>query len=221
MKYIVKIIKIEKVTWNVKRFVIEKPKDYKFEPGQAAYVSINKPGWKGEERPFTFTCLNSDDFLEFTIKTYPEHKGVTNELHKLKENDELIIREPAGYINYRGKGIFIAGGAGITPFLAILKQLYRDGKLKGNILFFSNKTDKDIILKEELKKMLNKDAVFIITHDSKSKYLGRINEDFLKENIDSTDQFFYVCGPDSMVEEVKESLIRIGIDKKRIIHEKL
>src|SRR5204863_6126511 len=61
--YKVKIFSIAKVTHNVRRFRFEKPEGYHFNPGQATEVSINKPGWEEERRPFTFTCLNDDPFL--------------------------------------------------------------------------------------------------------------------------------------------------------------
>ena len=63
-EYIVKILSIDAVTHNVKRFRIEKPSGYVFKPGQATDVSINTPELKNEKRPFTFTCLNSADYLE-------------------------------------------------------------------------------------------------------------------------------------------------------------
>jgi predicted ferric reductase len=106
---------------------------------------VNKPGWTNEKRPFTFTSLNSDDHLEFTIKSYTDHDGVTNQVAGLVAGDELILDEPWGAIAYKGAGYFIAGGAGITPFIAILRQLHKENKLAGNKLFFSNKTAADII----------------------------------------------------------------------------
>ena len=75
MEKIVKIIAIESVTHNVKSFRLEKPEGYSFVPGQATDVCINKEGWKDEKRPFTFTALADEPFLEFTIKRYPDHKG--------------------------------------------------------------------------------------------------------------------------------------------------
>jgi ferredoxin-NADP reductase len=120
MKYNVKIQEIENLTHDVKRFRLEKPKDYHFIPGQATEVSINKAGWKEEIRPFTFTSLNSLPYLEFVIKIYSDHAGVTNELNSLKAGDELIVRDVWGAIEYKGPGYVIAGGAGITPFIAIL-----------------------------------------------------------------------------------------------------
>lgn len=128
-QHVVKILSSEYVTHNVKRFTVEKPPGYKFKAGQATGVSINKPEWKNEKRPFTFTSLNSWKDLEFTIKIYREHNSVTKQLEKLQAGDELILRDVWGAINYKGKGVFIAGGAGITPFIAILRQLKADDEL--------------------------------------------------------------------------------------------
>ena len=108
-EHIVIILNIDKVTHNVKRFQIEKPEGYSFNPGQATEVSINTLALRNEKRPFTFTCLNSESYLEFTIKIYPEHKGITNELSKLKPGSELIIRDVWGDIAFKGEGVFIAG----------------------------------------------------------------------------------------------------------------
>src|SRR5260221_5986920 len=96
--HIVKLLSIKQVTHNVKSFRVEKPAGYAFVPGQATEVSIHKPGWEEERRPFTFTSLNEDPWLEFTIKRYADHAGVTNALHQLAEGDELIIRDVWGAI---------------------------------------------------------------------------------------------------------------------------
>jgi predicted ferric reductase len=136
MEEIVKIISITPVTHNTNQIRVEKPEGYEFIPGQATEVSINKPEWREEKRPFTFTCLEDEPYLEFVIKSYTDHNGVTNEINNLKPGDELIIRDVWGAINYKGEGYFIAGGAGVTPFIAILRQLKRQNAIKGNHLFF-------------------------------------------------------------------------------------
>ncbi|HSH50414.1 MAG TPA: FAD-binding oxidoreductase, partial [Bacteroidales bacterium] len=130
MEHTVKILKTENITHDVKHFVLEKPEGYSFESGQATALSINKKGYENEKRPFTFTSLNSDPHLELIIKIYDDHNGVTKKLGKLQESDELIIGAPWGTINYKGSGYFIAGGAGITPFIAILRHLQKENQLK-------------------------------------------------------------------------------------------
>lgn len=141
---LVKVKSVEKATHDVLRIVTEKPKNYNFNPGQATDVAINKEGWQKELRPFTFTCLPDDNYLEFNIKTYPPHKGVTNELLKLKPNDELIIGDPWGTIGYKGEGIFIAGGAGVTPFISIFRYLNSKNEIGNSKLIFANKTKADM-----------------------------------------------------------------------------
>ena len=221
MECAVKIIAIENLTHDVKRFQCEKPAGYSFVPGQATEVSINKKGWEEERRPFTFTALNEAPHLEFTVKIYSDHSGVTNELNSLQAGDELIVRDVWGAIEYKGPGYFIAGGAGITPFIAILRQLKKDGRLKGNKLFFSNKTDEDIILKDELREMLHDDAVYVITDQPGTAHRkDYINEEFLKENVDDFGKHFYLCGPPRMVEAMQNILPRLGASPDTVVFEK-
>jgi ferredoxin-NADP reductase len=221
MEQVIKIKKIIERTHDVRSYRCEKPKDYQFIPGQATEVSINKDGWKDEKRPFTFTSLNNEEELEFTIKSYFDHPGVTNELHKLTVGDELIVRDVWGAIEYKGPGYFIAGGAGITPFIAILRQLHKEGKTENNKLFFSNKTDNDIILEDEFNSILGGNVVHVITNDANSKYLtGYINEEFLRRNVEDFGRNFYLCGPPKMVEAMQELLTRLGASPDAVVFEK-
>lgn len=219
--HIVKIISVEPVTHDVKRFTIQKPEGFKFIPGQATEVSVNTPALKNEKRPFTFTSLNDNKHLEFTIKIYDSHNGVTKELGKLKHGDELIIRDVWGAIEYKGEGVFIAGGAGVTPFIAILRQLKADDKIANNKLIFTNKTEKDIILKKEFNEMLGKNFINTLTDEKKEGYEnGRIDYTFLKEKIDNFKQHFYVCGPPQFVTAISEALTQLGAKTDTVVFEK-
>lgn len=122
MLHKVKILLIEFATHDVKRFIVEKPKGYKYIPGESTEISIAKPGWEDKKRPFTFTSLPNDLVLEFIIKKYPERDGVTKKLHRSRLADHLLITKPFGKITFQDKGVFIAAGAGITPFVAILRD---------------------------------------------------------------------------------------------------
>ena len=221
MEEVIKIISIEQLTHDVKRFRCEKPLGYQYQPGQATEVSINREGWQAEKRPFTFTSLNESPYLEFTIKIYQDHQGVTNELEKLIPGDELVIRDVWGAIEYRGPGYFIAGGAGITPFIAILRQLKKDNQVQGNKLFFSNKTSRDIIIEDELRSILGEDVVFVVTDEpSPRHYYGFINEQFLKERINDFSRHFYLCGPPKMVEAMQRLLTKMGASPDSVVFEK-
>lgn len=220
MNYIVKILETDFVTHDVKRFVIEKPLGYTFIPGQATDVAVNLRDWNEELRPFTFTGLNEWNYLEFMIKIYTDHKGVTDQFGYLKKGAELIIHDVFGAIQYKGEGIFIAGGAGITPFISIFRDLYLTGKIAGNKLFFSNKTSNDVILEDELTKMLGNDFVKTLTRENKPGYINRrIDKDFLKENITDLHQHFYVCGPDAFVQDISGYLLELGAPVQQVVIE--
>ncbi len=218
--HIVKIKTIDKVTHDVLGIVLERPAGYTFTPGQATEVAINKTKWKEEKRPFTFTCLPEDEFLEFTIKTYPSHKGVTNELLNLKPGDELIIHDVWGAISYKGEGVFIAGGAGVTPFLSIFRHLRSTNKIGGNKLIFANKTRADIIHEAELKDLLGNAFINILSDEEVTGYAkGMITEKFLKENIGNFDRKFYICGPPPMMDAIQGYLTNLGVGNNSVVVE--
>jgi hypothetical protein len=218
--HIVKIISVQNITHDVKQFTIQKPEGYHFKPGQATEVSINTPDLKNEKRPFTFTSLNDNKHLQFTIKIYESHDGVTKELDKLEHGDELIIHDVWGAIHYQGEGVFIAGGAGITPFIAIFRNLRAENNLGNNKLIFTNKTEKDIILENEFQEMLGSNFINILTDEKNSKYeTGHIDVTFLKEHISNFKQKFYVCGPPKFMDAIKNALAELGAETDSVVFE--
>jgi ferredoxin-NADP reductase len=220
-KVIVKVLESQFVNYDVKRFVVEKPEGYEFIPGQAVNVSINESDWKTEKRPFTFTNQKESKNLEFIIKIYNDHNGVTNKLAGINAGDELILHDKFGAIHYEKPGVFIAAGTGITPFLAIFRDLYKQNKLRGNKLIFINKTSLDVISGQELQRMFKEDFRPVFTREGVVGFRGkRIDRNFLIENIVDFSQHFYVCGPEDFVEEVVKNLKDLGATSDSLIFEK-
>ncbi len=214
---IVRVISVRNLTHDVLEIRTEKPKDYTFIPGQATELALNRKGWEEEKRPFTFTGIPSDEYLEFIIKVYPSHHGMTNALSDISIRDSLIIGEPWGAIRYRGKGLFIAGGAGITPFISIFRQLANEKKLAGNKLLFANKTRSDIILESELNKLLAKDLIHILSHEVQKEYCsGFVTGALIKESLIQNADNVYLCGPPPMMDAVMIILQDLGISQHSI-----
>ena len=217
----VRILDIIPVTHNVRHYRLERPKGFHFEPGQATEVSIDRDGWRDEKRPFTFTSLPGAETLEFTIKSYFDHMGVTNQLWSLGAGDRLLLRDVWGTIQYKGPGTFIAGGAGVTPFIAILRNLNASGKIAGNRLIVSNRTEKDIILRDEFEAMEGLEVLWTVTDDPKSRLLQeRIDADFISTHVPDLAQNFYLCGPDPMVKNLRALLDAAGADVANVTWEK-
>lgn len=217
---VAEITRTHYVTPDVKRFVLKKPKGFSFTPGQACMVSIDAEGWRDKKRPFTFTNLPTARTLELIIKIYPEHEGVTQRLAGLRKGDALLLHEVFGTITYKGPGYFFAGGAGITPFLSILRDLAKKKKLKGNTLVYSNKTVDDVILDEELSGMLGTNYLKTFTRHGVIGFLDRrIDRDILITLVQDFDQYFYLCGPEKFVTDLQLKLVDLGADPETLVFE--
>ena len=220
MAQAVKIKSIEHLTHDVLKIVADKPEGLSYTPGQAVDVSVNKPGWEEELRAFTFTSQPEDDFIEFNIKTYPSHNGVTNQLQSMQAGDELLIGDVFGDIHYKGEGVFIAGGAGITPFIAIINQLEKENKIGNNKLLFANKSTKDIFNKERFERQLGSHYINVLSDEKTEAHEhGYITADIIKKYAGDKTKYFYLCGPPPMMDAVEKSLASLGITEESIVKE--
>lgn len=220
MEYELTLLMREFVTHDVMRFVVNRPDGFSFTPGEGVELAIDAPEWRDEGRPFTPTSLVDDGVIEFTIKTYPQHEGVTRELHRLRPGARLFMSEPFGTIRHLGAGTFIAGGAGITPFIAILRELARKEELDGHRLIFANKTPSDIICEKELRHYLGDRCHLICTEAAFPGYEERrIDEAYLEQTIGDLEQQFYVCGPPAFMDSVTAALEDLGADSHALVFE--
>lgn len=221
MEHTVEILHIGFVTHDVKQFVVTKPDGFEYEPGQGVELALDREGWRDEGRPFTPTGDPRAPVLEFTIKGYPEHDGMTTRLVDCGPGDRLRMSEPFGTITDQGPGTFIAGGAGVTPFLAIARHRAARDELDGYALLFSNHTPADVIGEKEWRGLLEDRAVFTCTRESGPGYDDRrIDRVFLNDVVGVFDgRRFYVCGPMDFVDEITDVLEGLGVERDRIVLE--
>ncbi len=218
LPYEVSILSSQKLTHNIIRLCLEKPENFQFEPGQAIEVTLNKPAFRDDAAPFTLTNLPGDDHLELILKVYESHQGMTKALAALESKDSLFISPAWDSFPYYGKGVFIAGGAGITAFLPIIRDLVGKEEQEGNQLIWANKKHQDLFLKDELQKAFGQNFKNILSKARSLEYsFGRIHGAFLKQTVPHFDQYFYVCGPGTFPDDLKTNLIEIGADPEKVI----
>ena len=211
MTHKVKIVHKQWLTHDVMQLKMERPEGFSFKAGQAIEASLEQPKFENVWSPFTITSLSNEEFLEFTIKTYPKHERLTLALSKLNEGDSCLITDPWDSFKNKGAGVFIAGGTGVTPFIALLRKMYSDGEIGKSSLFFANKTEKDIFHFDEFRKMLGDNFINILSREKKEPYLhGHIDKAFLKKHISNFNQPFYLCGPDGFAKDIQVYLKELG-----------
>ncbi|KIN74199.1 FAD-binding oxidoreductase [Sulfitobacter guttiformis] len=209
------------LTPDTHRYVFNKPDGLDFEAGQATELTLMKDGWRDEPRPFTFTSLPDESTLEFVIKSYPDHDGVTEQLAKLETGDTVEIVDPFGAISDHGPGVFIAAGAGITPFIPILEKHAKSGKMDCTLIF-TNATEADVILREKWEKMDGLTTIFTVTDGENvdtDVEEEKVDKTFLKKHLTRFDRTFYLCGPEGFVNDVREALKALGADADKIVTE--
>jgi ferredoxin-NADP reductase len=64
-------------------------------------------------------------------------------------------------------------------------------------------------------------TTYVLSAEEKPALIhGRIDEDFLRENISDFGQRFYVCGPDEMVADISNALKQLGAEPDALVFEK-
>ena len=145
---------------------------------------------------------------------------MTEQLAELKAGATAKLDGLFGAIKDEGPGVFLAAGAGITPFIPILRTRAREGDIEGCTLIFSNKTEHDIIMRGEWEATQGLKTVFTVTdEESDTLETGKVDKSFLQKHVSDFDQKFYLWGPGGFVDDVRDALKELGAQKDNIITE--
>lgn len=221
-EFVGEVISVRQETHDVKTLRITKPKDFSFIPGQYCLVSFLDK-FQNESRPFTFTTspLVRDHF-ELTIKHMHDF---TRELHMLRPGAKLRINGPLGdALNYdeTQDSVFIAGGSGITPFMCAIRHSLAKKIKKKIMLIFSNKTEEDIIFREELDMIARRNIkiIYTLTSEVPENWKGEkgyMSKEMIGRHVKEPGKYlWYVVGPPPMMASVRQMLMEMSIPDDRI-----
>jgi glycine betaine catabolism B len=197
-------------------------------PGQHLTISLPISG-KTVRRTYTIASTPTRaGYCEITTKR-EAHGLVSRHMHDtVKVNDSLAIAAPEGRFTFTGAdatGVaLLAGGVGITPLMSIVRYL-TDQHWGGQIyLVYSNKTERDIIFREELEALQrgfpNLHLTLTLTRADGVQWdgaRGRIDAALLTRVIpDVTSMPVYQCGPAEMLSATRNLLRQLGIPEAQI-----
>ena len=171
------------------------------------------------------TCCHKHytDYIEFCIKIF-ESGALSPKLGSLKVGDTLLIDGPYGKFTMDEHGhdlVFIAGGTGIAPMMAFMRNLLNNESKRNITLLYSTRTKADQLYDEELQHIAsdyeNIKFVISLTQEKGAQESGRINMDMIKKYVpELNDKTFFICGPLGMVKELKTSLLENSVVKDQI-----
>ncbi|MBA2670649.1 MAG: oxidoreductase, partial [Gemmatimonadetes bacterium] len=129
-----------------------------------------------------------------------------------------IDRYPAvGYV-------FIAGGVGITPIMSFLRTMVDREDPRPVMLIYADKVWDDVAYREELEKVketLDLDLLYVLEEEPNEDWEGEtgfIDAELLEKHMPGEEfhRFFFVCGPEPMMNSVHEGLLHHGIPEAHI-----
>lgn len=223
--HLLKVLNVHRETSDTVKIEFDIPadlrKNYQFKAGQYIDVNIDVDG-KDERRSYSI-CSGKNEPLAIAVKEIANGKVSKWFNQNLEAGTEVSVSEPKGNFTLQEDAknvVAIAAGSGITPILAIAKDMETKG---GNLrLFYGNRTVESIIFKKELDALKNTFTTHFLSQENVEGFEnGRITKDHFTEIIKNdlsllrADAYF-ICGPEELIIHISDTLKFFGVNEKKI-----
>ena len=211
-----------------------------YEPGQYVTVRIDHPTSPTSPRNYSLSDRPGAGHFRISVKREPSLAAgapdglVSNYLHDaVNVGDELELGPPCGEFTIAGETdaerpvVFLAGGIGVTPLLAMAKSLVHR-KTRGPIHFVHAARNSRIQALGKEIRALGKGLSNVTTHviyddpsgddlaEGRCDSVGSLNKEFLKQRTPYQTASYYFCGPKPFMQCIYASLKELGVGDDRI-----
>lgn len=202
-----------------------------FRPGQFAWLTLGESPWRLQQHPFSMVSSvdEKDGAVEFTIKALGDF---TASVAKVEPGSSAWVEGPYGVFIWepgqspRG-AVFITGGVGITPVMAMLRTAHDRGVREPLWLVHASKDFDNILFREEVAE-LERDLPLTLVHvldeppDDWDGESGKVDEALLRRWLPSDLSCLpcYLCGPEPMADALEPALLEMGVPAKNLYCER-
>lgn len=199
---------------------------YQFKPGQ--YLTL-RATINGEDvrRSYSICSTSADSDLRVAVKQVENGLFSTYANKDIAAGQQMDVMTPEG--NFLVKNpestdtfVFYAAGSGITPILSMIKSLLANNSQASIYLYYGNKSTGATIFKSELDALAASHSNFHITYflskedTGNAMTSGRISADnaghfYTQDLEDKKLEGIYSCGPQDMIENLKEFYTSKGL----------
>lgn len=178
------------------------------------------------ERSYSIAAA-ADEPVAITVERLDDGEVSPYLTEDLRAGDQLEIRGPVGgYFAWEaadgGPLLLVAGGSGIVPLRAILRQRERSRSDTPVRLLYSARTQSELIYRDELDRQHDGvEIIYTLTREQPAGWAGytrRVDSALLAETAwpAGKDPLAFVCGPTSFVETVAGGLVALGYEPGRV-----
>lgn len=229
------VTRIEKETYNTRRFWIQIPElqTFDFIPGQ--FVTLDLPiHEKPNKRWRSYSIASWPDetnSFELLIVLLDGGLGSTYLFNEIQIGSPVTLRGPQGVFTLPQpivKNLFmICTGTGVAPFRSMVNHILRHKLPHQNIyLIYGTRSQKDLLYVEEMKQMEQQlEGFYFLPTLSRELwggccgYVHGVYEKLVAENKEGDrlpEAQFYLCGWKVMIDEAKQRILAMGYDRKQI-----
>jgi predicted ferric reductase len=189
-------------------------------PGQFGFLKFSGNGL-GEPHPFTLAGLLPSGGVRFAIKPLGDYTKRLRE--RAKPGDRITVEGGYGrFVHSRGgeRQLWLAGGIGITPFLAMADSLVAGEKRRIHLVHCVRDATEAVRAEELRKKAAEVPTFTFELYDSAKS--GRIDAEKLKKSapFDLNGADLWFCGPPPLREAMAQGLAKAGVKLARVEYER-
>ena len=219
------------------RLAIDVPEElrdsFDFLPGQHLPIRINSDG-KPLRRTYSICTAPNEWPMEIGIRVQPGGRFSEFAANEIDVGDQLEVMPPFGQFHASPNAaqaknyLAFAAGSGITPILSIVRAVLDVEPDSTFALFYGNRRQSTTMFIDDLYALKNRypdrlQLHFVFSQEDQEFAIaaGRLDADKVRElwaafcsGVDIDDAF--VCGPDTMIDDVSNALHELGMAEDRV-----
>ena len=224
------IAKIVPRTTRVTSFFLKPDQPFSYQAGQHVAVRLTaEDGYRAQRNYSIATAPESGDTIELTVERLDggEVSGFFHEIAMI--GDVIEIKAPLGghfiwSVADGGPLILIGGGSGMVPLMSMLRHRAARKDKTPVVLLVSSRTWDDVIFRDELIDLHNRDDGFWLTitltrdiANREGDYSRRIDDAMIADvlaKLPHPPKQAFVCGSNPFVEMAAHGLMDAGMSSK-------
>ncbi len=217
-------------TPTVRSFTLTVPDWPGHRAGQHIDLRLTAEDGYSVQRSYSIASAAAAGTIDITIERIDDGE-VSPFLHDVVVvGDRLELRGPiGGYFVWEpaldGPLFLVAGGSGVVPLMAMVRERERERVETRTRLLFSSRHYEEIIFREELDRLAASsrgfEVIYALTRSRPDGWMGydrRIDDRIIGEVLEplGSRARVYICGPTALVETAANAMLRLGLPPDRV-----